>query len=270
MRIFQHSDKACSDPARMFFGGKGLLYVSKTETKLDVKLLLFSFADYMCEFYGEKHYTQHLRSFYKNLNVPVKGCLPVTQELEHGDFCTISSLYNEGNVHFSPDQSEIPDLASHKSRRKVTRNFDFEILFQRCRLFHDFADGSAYYYYNELFLLAANLCNIEKGKNEFLRILNSEQNKGWEAYHKRNWNTILNVIIKADYKPEFAWQLATYGQGDINFDGKVSVADAVLLQGYLLCRFSFNETEYYAADLLEDGSVNVFDMVVMKRILLKQ
>lgn len=202
MRIFQHSDKACSDPARMFFGGKGLLYVSKTETKLDVKLLLFSFADYMCEFYGEKHYTQHLRSFYKNLNVPVKGCLPVTQELEHGDFCTISSLYNEGNVHFSPDQSEIPDLASHKSRRKVTRNFDFEILFQRCRLFHDFADGSAYYYYNELFLLAANLCNIEKGKNEFLRILNSEQNKGWEAYHKRNWNTILNAIIKADYKPE--------------------------------------------------------------------
>lgn len=70
--------------------------------------------------------------------------------------------------------------------------------------------------------------------------------------------------------PVFAWQLATYGQGDINFDGKVSVADAVLLQGYLLCRFSFNETEYYAADLLEDGSVNVFDMVVMKRILIGQ
>lgn len=70
--------------------------------------------------------------------------------------------------------------------------------------------------------------------------------------------------------PVFAWQLATYGQGDINFDGKVSVADAVFLQGYLLCRFSFNETEYYAADLLEDGSVNVFDMVVMKRILVGQ
>lgn len=71
-----------------------------------------------------------------------------------------------------------------------------------------------------------------------------------------------------DGYPVFAWQLDTWGKGDINLDGEVNVADAVYLQGYLLCRFSFNETEWHAADLIDDGSVDAFDMVIMRRILI--
>ena len=73
-----------------------------------------------------------------------------------------------------------------------------------------------------------------------------------------------------DGYPVFAWQLDTWGKGDINLDGQVSVADAVYLQGYLLCRFSFNETEWHAADLIDDDNVDAFDMVIMRRILLAQ
>ena len=68
--------------------------------------------------------------------------------------------------------------------------------------------------------------------------------------------------------PVFAWQLETWGKGDINLDGQVSVADAVYLQGYLLGRFRISETEWHAADLIDDDNVDAFDMVIMRRILI--
>ena len=71
-----------------------------------------------------------------------------------------------------------------------------------------------------------------------------------------------------DGYPVFAWQLDTWGKGDINLDGQVSVADAVYLQGYLLGRWSLNNAEWDAADLIDDNHVDAFDMVVMRRILI--
>ena len=68
--------------------------------------------------------------------------------------------------------------------------------------------------------------------------------------------------------PVFAWQLDTWGKGDINLDGQISVADAVYLQGYLLGRFRISETEWHAADLIDDDNVDAFDMVIMRRILI--
>ncbi len=72
-----------------------------------------------------------------------------------------------------------------------------------------------------------------------------------------------------DGYPVFAWQLDTWGKGDINFDGEVSVADAVYLQGYLLGRFSFNEIEWDAANLIDDDNVSAFDLCLLKRLLIE-
>ena len=62
------------------------------------------------------------------------------------------------------------------------------------------------------------------------------------------------------------WKLT----GDINADEKLTIADAVLLQKYLLVQIKFSEDEYYAGDINSDGSVDVFDMVFMRKILTEE
>ena len=58
--------------------------------------------------------------------------------------------------------------------------------------------------------------------------------------------------------------------GDINADEKLTIADAVLLQKYLLAQIKFSEDEFYAGDINSDGSVDVFDMVFMRKILTEE
>ena len=117
---------------------------------------------------------------------------------------------------FIPETSPQP-VRSHASdklkngRRQVTRNLDWNILYDRCRLYRRFFDGSEYYYYPELFHIATNLINIEKGKTQFLHILQSEQNARYEAYHQRNWKQILNMLMEMDYQPTDCQARKLYG-----------------------------------------------------------
>lgn len=53
--------------------------------------------------------------------------------------------------------------------------------------------------------------------------------------------------------------------GDINLDGEISVADAVLLQSKLVGK---DVIVGYEADLAKDGIIDVFDMIEMRRKLI--
>ena len=54
--------------------------------------------------------------------------------------------------------------------------------------------------------------------------------------------------------------------GDVNADGEFSIADAVMLQAYLLG--SGKLTDWQAGDLLKDNIINVFDFCLMKEKLI--
>lgn len=56
--------------------------------------------------------------------------------------------------------------------------------------------------------------------------------------------------------------------GDINNDNIISIADAVLLQKYLLGAEKFTKEMYESADLNFDGVVDVFDMVLMRKAVI--
>lgn len=53
--------------------------------------------------------------------------------------------------------------------------------------------------------------------------------------------------------------------GDVNADGNISVADAVVLQKYLLGKGEL--VDWRIADTCEDETVDVFDMVLMRKML---
>ena len=192
MKIFEDCDAACKDVSRMFFGGKGLLELSDTAAVISGQGMLIAFVTYMHERYGANHYIREIKKFYQELGIKHNHTLPV---IENGRFVHEESVQTTGGK--SIDRQRVK-----KVRRTVTRNFDWNILYEKCRLYRDFADGTEYYYYPQLFHIAANLINIEKGKKEFLRILKSEQNSGYEAYHRREWPVILNIMIEMDYQPE--------------------------------------------------------------------
>lgn len=79
-----------------------------------------------------------------------------------------------------------------------------------------------------------------------------------EIYAKENGFTFVDISIPKKVS------------GDINSDGKANVADAVLLQKYLLAAEKLTKEQYEAADLISDGSVDAFDMIEMRRIIIKK
>ena len=57
--------------------------------------------------------------------------------------------------------------------------------------------------------------------------------------------------------------------GDVNADGVFNIADAVLLQKWLLAVPETHLADWKAADFCNDNVLNVFDLCLMKRELLK-
>lgn len=189
MKIFSECDEACKDSSRMFFGGKGLLFLAEESAEISYNDILIAFVTYMNDRYGASHYTREIKKFYQNLGLKYDKILPV---IDNGKF-----IYERNN---NPAPKNLVD--KNKGRRTVTRNFDWNMLHKKCHLYRDFAEGNEYYYYPQLFHIATNLINIEKGKNEFLKILNTPENKYCMAYYKRNWDVILNILIAMNYQPQ--------------------------------------------------------------------
>lgn len=57
------------------------------------------------------------------------------------------------------------------------------------------------------------------------------------------------------------------GSGDLNGDGRISVADGVVLQKYLLGMEQLSDAQLRFADLTGDGVVDVFDMIKIRQLL---
>ncbi|MDE6784035.1 MAG: leucine-rich repeat protein [Ruminococcus sp.] len=52
---------------------------------------------------------------------------------------------------------------------------------------------------------------------------------------------------------------------DVNLDGKISVADAVVMQRYLLGERNITEYQRMTADILDDSTVDMYDFLLMKK-----
>lgn len=59
-------------------------------------------------------------------------------------------------------------------------------------------------------------------------------------------------------------------RGDINLDGTFSIADIVLMQGYLLCLAEIDQQQFQRADVNADAQLNAFDLVLMRQMLIEK
>ncbi len=93
-------------------------------------------------------------------------------------------------------------------------------------------------------------------------------NNGAEA------DTVIQNAVEIDESHTFgAWRNGSTEPepvkeyGDVNLDGNVNVADAVMLQKYLLNVQKFSYDNFAIADMNQDGAVNVIDLALLKRVL---
>ncbi len=77
-----------------------------------------------------------------------------------------------------------------------------------------------------------------------------------------SWN---HYYHDSDLNTEFIALALETQQGDVNGDGIVSVADAVMLQKWLHCKENLDNPD--AADMDDDGQIDVFDLALLKRKL---
>ncbi len=73
------------------------------------------------------------------------------------------------------------------------------------------------------------------------------------------------VYVNGNY-PKLLWEV--YENGDVNQDGKVNVADIILLQKYILASESLSKNAWALADMNDDASVNGFDLALLKRTVI--
>ena len=57
--------------------------------------------------------------------------------------------------------------------------------------------------------------------------------------------------------------------GDVNADGEFNIADAVILQKWILAMPDISLLDWKSGDLCEDNRLDVFDLCLMKRMLVK-
>lgn len=207
MEMFPECDKACKDPARMFYGGKGLLYLNDSDVQFSPEQLFLSFDAYMRNQYGQKHYTEHLKKFYQKYGIASdkKGRIPVTAS-EEKEGVNVFVIHSEASHRcFSKNDGTYDENDSTPKRRTVIKNFNWDALYECCELYRNFMDGTEYYYYPDLFHIALNLCCVDGGRKKFMEILHSPQNQEHDSYSddsKTDWKNTLNDIIKHEYLPK--------------------------------------------------------------------
>lgn len=189
-KIFTECDSACHECSRMFYGGRGVLYLTEKPDELSLDRISVAFAAYMRDNHGEGHYRNELKNFYKEKSIKYDKNLPVVDE--NGRFVSYRAS--------SKSTSVKSGVSKQKAKRE--KDFDFDKLYQCCRLYRDFVTGGEYYYHPELLHIATNLINIENGKEMFLNILDSEANEYCKAYKEKPWDLTINMIINKRYKPK--------------------------------------------------------------------
>lgn len=73
-------------------------------------------------------------------------------------------------------------------------------------------------------------------------------------------------MYEADSYPIFTWEKEVIG--DVNADGKLTVADAVMMQNWL--HGAGTLTDWKAGDLCKDNRIDIFDFVLLRKALLQR
>ncbi|MCT2536559.1 hypothetical protein NC661_03130 [Aquibacillus koreensis] len=221
--LFPSSDKNANDAARILFGGMKIEFVHrgivsvpqildavvhkiKSGSNATREMKKFCKASGLALHRGYPHYK---KAEEKDLPISDNNSLYIsktenrTNTINYYSTRAKNSHYSYYLV-FSRDsfQDDKSFTHEHKFFRehevKLIRNFPFENLKKRCKLYRKGISGDYWLYHHEMFGLMTNLLNIEGGKSKVIDIINSRKDY---LNKKEEWSLMMNQIKKMNYTP---------------------------------------------------------------------
>lgn len=222
--IFPESDKHDNDIARMYYGGKQLLYFDQSIPTVNLESLNRN----MTVFLRDKYAGNYKREI-KKLSVENKVCLnknnlldisiqeintedsgvnPIDENspnaimLSNSNGEISSEIFYRINLNDDGTRHSVVPEKKIKKNHKDYRSSDLFILGKKCVLYREFESGSRRLNHEELFALATNIISFETGINKFHEIIkkyNYYEDKPWK-YNK--WKKDIIHINDSEYNPK--------------------------------------------------------------------
>ncbi|MDH4620093.1 hypothetical protein [Brevibacillus sp. AY1] len=220
--LFPTSDKNANDAARVLFGGKKIEFLNKGVVSVPEildgvvrkiksgsnstrEMKNFCKASGLAFYKGYPHYKKfeeiELPSDWSNLFI--SKTKNRTNTINYYSTRAENSHLNYYLV-FSKDSKQDHEYFSYETKSfeeqevKQVRNFPFDNLQKRCKLYREGILGDYWLYHNEMFGLMTNLLNVEGGKSKIVEIINSRK----EYLEKQDeWSLMMNQIKKMNYAP---------------------------------------------------------------------
>ena len=188
--IYPESDKACVDASRIFFGGKGNLYVNE-DASINVRDVAVSLQAYKGK--EDKHnYTRTMRKIGKDLGIKTdKGILRILAECievrKNGSRPVyILGLNQKSSLFYYIEEYEnnYTQHALEEYTRRMIQHKTIRDIMECCPLAKEFYEKGVDH--DKKFMLATNLRYIKGGRNLFFKGIHDHVEK-WEV----DWKTII-------------------------------------------------------------------------------
>ena len=200
LRLFPEADKSCKDVARMFFGGKKVIY-SKYENRINIFNLSLATQGYM-KSVDPSNYAKKIRGFAERLNIAVKDnslCIHRGEDkckkdefLENTSIIMVNS--KESSFFYVIEKTvKHQTCMRHFSKREnqLIKGVDEKLVIENCKLCKEFFRDDLPH--EQKFMIATNLRHVNGGRKMFFKAPIESVEK-WEIA----WKYMENF----QYKPE--------------------------------------------------------------------
>lgn len=239
--VFPEADPSCyKDISKMYYGGKELIYFDNELPEINVESVFRNLTHFMKDKHKANHYKERLSKFSQETGIALteKGLLDVivsdnptessgaNQSNQNGKNSPSSIIYTLtksniiANGEIFPkkyyrinlvDGTSKPSVTTSDNRTDVVnkqyknhepyRSSDITEMSQKCRLFKEFESGDKDMNHDELFGLATNLIQIEKGETRFKKI-QAEHPNFYNTDRRKKWANHLSYMKQQSYKPQ--------------------------------------------------------------------
>ncbi len=192
LQLFPEADQCCKDPARMFFGGKKLLYCDK-DAEINIKDIAVSMQLFLMD-KTLSNYTRTIKNFAYGLGIKCEKSLLGIHRMEDiypsdenriftsKDNILMVNIQNSSKGYvIELDTPQHPDSMRSKATPQIVQNMGCQELMKICPLLKDFYKEGIPHQLK--FLLATNLIYIKGGKTIFFDGLTKNKEK-WKIEWK--------------------------------------------------------------------------------------
>lgn len=239
--MFPEADPSCyKDVSKLYFGGKEMLYYDDKLPEINIESIFRNYT-YCMRKRCNNHYKEKIAKFSKETGIALtkKGLLDITvadhlfqtddptedngasQYVKNGKNSPIAIICNQDISDIKADGEIFPNkyyfinFGNKKSTRnssvktpgekpKNHKEFRSGVLhdMNKCRLFHDFDNGSRKLSHDELFGIATNLIQVETGKNYFMEKRLEYPDLYTDDGKNEKWEINLSYMEQNNYYPQ--------------------------------------------------------------------